>query len=69
MKSAEKFWSGFNLEAATLAESKGCRIFRDTSEMMFLVKKFKDESILHTRETQLLQSRDVTKILAFLKTI
>lgn len=70
MESASKFWSEEKLQVAQLCEDKNTRLFWDNlNGLYFVVKKFNDGSVLHTRETELFNSRNIAQVREFVKAI
>lgn len=54
MQTANKFWSEEKLQVAQLCEDKNTRLFYDNlQETYFVVQKYKNGSVLHTKDTQL----------------
>lgn len=55
---------------AQTCENKNCRLYHDAGqEMYFIVKKYEDGSVLHTKETQLYQSRNIQQINNFIQNL
>lgn len=70
MQSLTKFWSEEKKQVAQRCEDKKCRLFYDVGQSMyFIIKKYADGSILHTKETQLYQSRNIEQINNFIKNL
>lgn len=68
MESYNKFWSEEKKQVAERCEDKGARLFYDNlQEMYFVVKKFPDDSVLHTKETELFNSREIKEVNDFIK--
>ena len=64
-----KFWSEEKKKVAELCEDKNTRLFWDNlQELYFVVSKYPDGSILHTKETNLFQSRLIQDVNNFIKT-
>lgn len=63
LTSFDRFWSDDKKAIYQKCEEKNCRLFYDNlQQIYFVVKKFNDGSILHTRETEIYNNRDLTKI-------
>ena len=55
------------MQVAERCEAKNCRLYYDVlQELYFVVQKNKDGSILHTKETQLFQSVELSKVDEFI---
>lgn len=68
MQSHQKFWAGEKLEVAALCEEKNTMLFYDNLPgIYYVVKKYKDGSIYHTRETQIFQSVNIAEVRTFIK--
>lgn len=70
MQSYNKFWSEEKKQVAERCEDKNCTLFYDNlQEMYFIIKKFEDGSILHTKETELFKSYNISEINTFIKSV
>lgn len=67
MKRSELFWTGENLQAAEICESKNSRLYYG-DEMFTIYKKLSDGSIFQHSTTKLFQSRKIKEVLIFLNT-
>lgn len=62
------FWKGEKLEIAKMCEEKNTSLFYDNLQRCyFVVKKFDDGSVLHSRETELFTSESIKEVRTFIE--
>lgn len=67
MQSKNKFWSAEKMQVADRCEDKNCRLYYDEGQQMyFVIAKYVDGSILHTKETELFKSRKISEVNTFI---
>lgn len=67
MKSFNTFWNEERKRVAGMCEEKNARLFYDVlDEIYYIVKKFSDGSVLHTKDTQLFKSRNIVEVEKFI---
>ena len=70
MRSKDKFWSEEKKQVAELCEDKNCRLYYDEGQALyFVIRKYPDGSILHTKETELFTHRDIAPVRDFIKSV
>jgi len=68
-ESFDKFWSDEKKQVAQLCEDKGHRLFWDNLQAIyFVVRIFKDGSILHTKDTEVFSADNIAKVREYIAT-